>query len=49
MQIIWIFSIIMLVVGVMAHIASFILEKKYKNKIKTMTSDIKSEKYKILI
>ncbi len=44
MQIIWIFSIIMLVVGVMAHIASFILEKKYKNKMNSIASDIKSEK-----
>lgn len=44
MKIIWTFAIIMFVIGVIAHIASFILEKKYKNKMNSIAADIKSEK-----
>lgn len=44
MKIIWTFSIIMLVIGVIAHIVSFVLEKKYKNKINSIAADIKTKK-----
>lgn len=44
MKIIWTFSIIMLVIGVIAHMTSFILEKKYKNKMNSIADNIKSQK-----
>lgn len=40
----WIICIVMLVIGVVANVASFILEKIYKKKMNSMADDIRFKK-----